>query len=284
MQKALFRSPGLFSSVNVWRAIGPAAKTQVHEVAARILEEAESDPRAHLLVGLRWPEPGEAVLPRGKDLWDFPSTQCDLLVQVAADTREDLLWGLHRTEAIGRGVVELSEELLGDRIGPGREAFGYRDGLNAPDADEVKEVARVRGGREEGGSWLLYLRFQQDLEKFSRLPARDQDNVIGRTRAGELLPDPPTNAHVALAMTYRPGGQRTFVRRGFPFRQLGTEGLAFVAASRDTQSFAKALDVMLGSEGVRDALLPYSRAVSGGVYFVPPSARWLRAHHEELLR
>ncbi|MGH2897359.1 MAG: hypothetical protein ACREBE_26785, partial [bacterium] len=58
-------------------------------------------------------------------------------------------------------------------------------------------------------------------------------------------------------------------------RQSGAEGLCFLALAAHPEAFTKAHDAMAGVVSRQDALLAYVKAVSGGLYFVPPSAEWL---------
>jgi putative iron-dependent peroxidase len=201
-----------------------------------------------------------------------------VLVQVSTDDREHLLWALRRILALSRAVLHLEEELLGGRIGEGREAFGFRDGLVPPTREQVRRTALVPSGPLAGASWLLYLRFQQDLDLFNHLAPGAQERVMGRTRDGELLVDPPAEAHVLRARAAGTGeSPHLFIRRGFPFRLWGEEGLAFVAASADPGSYQRSLDTLLGIGGqTPDALLRYATAVGGGLYLAPPHG-WFHA-------
>jgi putative iron-dependent peroxidase len=192
-----------------------------------------------------------------------------VLVQVSAGNRELLLGSLRRVLALSKGVLSLEEELLGGRIGEGRDAFGFRDGLVKPTREQVKHTALVPSGPLAGASWLLYLRFHQDLERFARLKERAQAHVVGRTREGELVVDPPAEAHILRARAAGDGSP--LIRRGFPFRHAGEEGLAFVAASADPACYQRSLDALLGAGGqTPDALLRYATAVGGGLYLAPP--------------
>lgn len=275
MQSALCHGPGAFSALSVWRASTPFPDLAL-ELAAQFLDEAARfEARVLLGVSPQWaahaPPP---FLPRESEAGRFPSTQSTLLVQVAAETREALMEPLRRLRAIFRGDLTLDEEVLGGRLGIGRDAFGFRDGVNSPSKEEIERIARIAEGEDAGGSWLLYLRMPQDLERFATLRPRAQERVIGLSRDAQPIDDAPADSHVSLARAWRKAA--TFVRRGFPFRDEGEEGLVFVAASARPESYPRALDVMLGREGPPDALLRYAQAVSGGLYFAPPDADWLR--------
>lgn len=275
-QEGLFHSPGAFSGIAVLRLSRGVARPQLREVVSSLHEELSTTQGLHLVLGLEpvlLPEAPvrPALLPRQGPTTRFPSSQSHVLVHVSAGNRELLLRSLRRVLALSRGVLSLEEELLGGRIGEGRDAFGFRDGLLRPTREHVRRAALVPSGPLAGASWLLYLRFQQDLERFGRLEPRAQENVVGRTREGEPVVDAPAEAHVLRARASGAGENRLLIRRGFPFRQGGEEGLAFVAAAADPDSYAHALDALLGAGGrTPDALLRYATAVGGGLYLAPP--------------
>jgi putative iron-dependent peroxidase len=270
----------VFSAASLWRSASGALATALDEAVSDLLAERDRNPHVHIVAARRLAYEGAPVVPWRGPGGVFPSTQTEVFVQVAAETREEMLWGLRRADAIFRGLLECDEELVGGRIGIGRVPFGFRDGLAPPSPDEVRRVAEIHEGPLAGGCWVLYLRFQLDLERFGRLRYHQQERVFGITREVVPIPDVPPSAHVPLTLTYRPGGRDIFIRRGFSFRQEHEEGLAFVAIASDPDAFRRALDVMLGGRGPADALLPYAEAVGGGVYFAPPDAGWLRNRQE----
>jgi Dyp-type peroxidase family len=257
-QSALFKGPGNFGGVQVWRAkdaLDP--KALLHALASeQTLLGFSSD-----LIGVRH----EPFLPMSRGDYRFPSTQASVLVQVAADTRDELLIRLRESKAVLERTCDLDEEVLGGRIGDGREAFGFRDGLKLPTHEDIEREAIIDKGECKHGSFLLYQRYQQALQRFSHLRERDQLGVFGITKEGMPLEKPSPQAHVPRAREYG-----HFIRRGFPYREAGHEGLVFIAAGKDTTWFEKSLRAMLGDEaGEPEALLRYAEPLSGGVYFAP---------------
>jgi Dyp-type peroxidase family len=277
-QQALRHSPGLYSALSVWRLVGESARSQVAEVAGALYQELGRVAGVHALVALeaglvREAPPAPAVLPLEGPAARLPSTQAQLLVQLAAESREALLLAQRRLAPLCAGVLTLQEELLGGRIGPGREPFGFLDAVRVPTSQQVQGQALVPEGPLKGGSWVLYLRFLQDLERFGRLRLQAQEQVLGRTKEGTRLEPPPDTAHILRA---RAGCGAPFVRRSFPYRQYGEEGLAFLAAAARPEDYVYTLRAMLGLQGPQDALLRYATAVGGGLYLAPPES-WLRA-------
>jgi putative iron-dependent peroxidase len=276
-QEGLFHSPGTFSGLAVLRLGRTTARSELREVLSSLHAELSPVQELHTVLGLepallpKAPAPTAPLLPRQGPTARFPSSQSQVLVQVSASQREPLLWALRRTLALSKGVLVLEEELLGGRIGEGRDAFGFRDGLLRPTREQVRRAALVSTGPLAGASWLLYLRFQQDLERFGRLKPLAQERVVGRTREGAPLHDLPEEAHILRARASGAGENALLIRRGFPFRHLGEEGLAFIAASADPGYYARSLDALLGNQGgPPDALLRYATAVGGGLYLAPP--------------
>lgn len=276
-QDGLFHSPGAFSAVAALRLGRNIALSQLRDVLSTLHAELEAARGLHVVLGVEPALVPEArpvapvLLPREGPTARFPSTQAQVLVQLGTGDRELLLWALRRTIDLSRGVLVLQEELIGGRIGEGRDAFGFRDGLLSPTREQVRRTALIDSGPLRGASWLLYLRFHQDLERFGRLKPRAQEHVVGRTREGELLPTPPEEAHIVRARAAGAGENQLLIRRGFPFRHAGEEGLAFVAVSREPDYYPRSLDMLLGTGGQPpDALLRYATAVGGGLYLVPP--------------
>lgn len=83
---------------------------------------------------------------------------------------------------------------------PDKEAFGYSDGVRNARADRNDVVFVDADGQPEephwaiGGTYLSWLRIPQDVAAFNQLPAPDQDNVMGRDRAGRRLDKPAGTA------------------------------------------------------------------------------------------
>jgi len=275
-QEGLFHSSGTYSALVLFRLHRNEARAQLRPVLSALHTELSGLEDVKAVLGLEpvlvLPEvrTSPPVLPREGATARLPSTQAQVLVQLAADSREPLLWALRRTTARVSGVLTLQEELLGGRIGVGREAFGFRDGLLTPGREQLQRTALVPEGPLQGASWLLYLRFQQDMERFARLRPGAQERVVGRTREGEPLPSLPEDSHLARLRAAGTWENTGFIRRGFPFRDKGEEGLAFLAATATPSIYPHALDVLLGTTGgPSDALLRYAHAVGGGLYLAP---------------
>lgn len=280
----------MHSGIQVWRSVPSTPPDYTRALCARILDALDEDARqhgAHCLVALSMraleghfahaalerEEPG-CVLPRRGPGGTFPRTTGDIFVQIAAPDADTRLYLLRKAQRTLETFCWLDVELLGARIGDGREPFGFRDGLRPPTRKEVLGHATIPDGPARGASWILYQRWRQDRERFHLLREQRQADIIGRWPDGEENPHALENAHVSVVG--RAAQRAPFVRRGFPFRAGGHEGLCFIAASRSPRHFETALEHMLGHGGAApDAMLPYAFAVEGGIYLAPPNADWL---------
>jgi porphyrinogen peroxidase len=106
--------------------------------------------------------------------------------------------------------------------------------------------------------------------------------VIGRRRVGnEEIGDAPATAHVKRTAQESFDPPAFMLRRSLPWGGAGEQGLYFVAFGESLDRYERVLDRMAGREdGVVDALLGFSRALSGGYYWCPP----LRAGRLDLSR
>lgn len=277
-QEGLLHSPGLTSAAMVWRVKSPATCADVCEAASRLMERLSELRAVHFVLGVspHLAGVGEmALLPRTGPGGNFPSTQGALFIQFAAKTYADIAPALRLATSLLSPWCWLDEEVRGGRLADGREPFGFLDGLERPSKEEMCERITVPDGALAGSSWLLYLRFVQSIDRFSTLTEARREQVMGMGPDGQALGNPPDDSHVSISKSYR--SKSSFVRRAFPWRGHGEEGLAFIAASADAEKFAQAMDRMLGvGTGPSDALLRYAWPVSGGIYLALPNAEALR--------
>lgn len=245
------------------------------------LRAAAADPRA--VVGLGAP----LVLTLGADIpglrpfpalcgpaITFPSTQGALWVFLGGDGSGEVL---DRARALRATLAEgfvLEEDVETFTYRGGRDLTGYVDGTENPRGDDAVAAAFVAGLGDglDGATFAHAQRWIHDLARFEGLPRAAQDATIGRTRDTNVeMADAPPSAHV------RRTAQETFsppafmVRRSMPWGDVEAHGLYFAGYARDLGRFERVLSRMAGAEdGVVDALMGYSRAVSGGWYWCPP--------------
>jgi putative iron-dependent peroxidase len=205
----------------------------------------------------------------------FPSTQGGLWAYLAGDDRGEILdQAFALRDAVGSRGFTLDEELEAFLYGTGRDLTGYEDGTENPKAEAAIEAALVtgKGAGLDGSSFVAAQRYRHDLTSFKALAPGAQDAVIGRARASnEELADAPPSAHVKRAAQESYDPAAFMLRRSLPWGGAGDNGLYFVAFGQDLDRFERVLARMAGREdGIVDALLGYTRALSGGYYWCPP--------------
>lgn len=257
-------------------------------------------------VGFRRPEGGlSCVVGVGAGLWDrlfggtrpaglhpLPeiagerhtavSTPGDLFFHLRAESM-DLCFELgERISDALRGSVRAVDEVHGFRSFDDRDLLGFVDGTENPEGADA--VASVLVGAEdaayEGGSYVVVQKYLHDLDAWEALPVEEQERVIGRTKLSDIeLPDDvkPSNSHVALnTIEDADGEERQIVRFNMPFGTVGTHefGTYFIGYSGTTEVIERMLRNMFVGDppGNYDRILDFSTALTGGLFFVPPTA------------
>ncbi|MFZ5476519.1 MAG: Dyp-type peroxidase, partial [Myxococcota bacterium] len=175
--------------------------------------------------------------------------------------------------ALGDAVV-LTEDLAGFTYRGGRDLSGYVDGTENPAGDAAVACAIVTGAGEglDGGSFAATQRWVHDLDALARMAARARDEAIGRAiETDEELADAPASAHVKRSAQESFDPPAHVLRRSMPYGDVAEHGLYFVAFGERLDRFERILRRMAGlDDGVADALLRFSRPVSGAYYWCPP--------------
>jgi putative iron-dependent peroxidase len=141
---------------------------------------------------------------------------------------------------------------------------------------EAPEAALIPDGQPgEGGAHVLVMRWIHDLDAFERLPMKEQEAVIGRSKRSSVEmvgADLPGDAHIArVQITDDAGEELPIYRRSVPYGTVAEHGLYFVAFSADRSRFVRMLDRMFGldPDGIHDRITDFSRPVTGSFYFAP---------------
>jgi deferrochelatase/peroxidase EfeB len=245
----------------------------------------------------------------------------DLFLQACADDPQVAFHAVRSIARIAPDVATLRWTQLGfspdNMAGTPRNLMGFRDGtMNSNIHPPADLDATVWAGAEgpawmRGGSYLVYRRIRITLEHWDRLPAGQQEQVIGRQKAtgaplgatSEFSPldlgrrDPqgnlaiPADAHVRLAAPSTNGGA-VILRRAFsynngttafterwpPWRQAleYDAGLLFLAYQKDPrQAFVPIFTRLAGA----DTLNQFTTHTASAVFAIPPgisgSGGWL---------
>lgn len=204
----------------------------------------------------------------------FPSTQADLWSFLGGSDAGTVL---HRARTLAAGLAgafTVAEEVPSFVFDGGRDLSGYEDGTENPKDQRAIEVAVVPGERPgiSGGSFVAVQRWAHDLHALERMPPQERDHVIGRALAtNEEIADAPASSHVKRAAQESFAPDAFMVRRSMPWGDRQSHGLYFVAYGKTLDPFERVLSRMAGLEdGIPDALLRFTRPLTGGCYFCPP--------------
>ncbi len=210
-----------------------------------------------------------------------PATPGDLLLHVRAG-RNDLCYEL-ATVVMRRlhGAVDTADEVQGFSYFDQRDLIGFVDGTENPSGAEAVDATLV--GDEDatfaGGSYVIVQKYLHDLARWDALPVAEQERIVGRTKLDniELADDvKPPDAHNALTVIEEDGVELQILRDNMAFGNPGhgEHGTYFIGYARTPRVTEQMLrNMFVGRpEGTYDRLLDFSRAVTGGLFFVPPAS------------
>ena len=205
----------------------------------------------------------------------FPSTQGALWFFVGGDDAGEILHRARRIVAALGDYVRLDEDIPSFVYGGGRDLSGYIDGTENPKGERAVDVAfGPAGPARTGGCFVATQKWIHDLTGFERLPREARNDIIGRDiDSNDELAAAPLSAHVKRAAQESFTPPSFLLRRSMPWGDVREHGLYFVAYAATLDPFERILRRMAGLEdGVGDALLKMSRAVTGGFFLCPPVA------------
>jgi putative iron-dependent peroxidase len=205
-----------------------------------------------------------------------PATGGDLFLQITSgchDLNLDLAMGLVRRL---QPLATVAEEIHGFQYRDSRDLTGFIDGTENPKG-KARAVAALIGEEDRpfaGGSYVAVQRYVHDLERWSRLGDREQEQIIGRTKRGSVeLPKnkKPETAHISRVVIERDGAELQILRQSYPWGTVREAGLYFAAYTKSLDIFDLMLARMMGAtgDGLHDRLMEFSRAVTGATFFVP---------------
>ncbi|HTR05058.1 MAG TPA: Dyp-type peroxidase [Thermoanaerobaculia bacterium] len=227
--------------------------------------------------------------PRPKELHPFreiragtrvaPSTPGDVLFHIRAKY-PDLCFELatHIMEALGDAVT-IADEVHGFRYFDDRDVLGFVDGTENPRGGAARDAAIV--GAEDpafsGGSYVIVQKYLHDMKAWNALPVETQERIVGRRKLSDIElsdADKPVYAHNALTNIEENGAQLQILRDNMPFGrpghgEFGTYFIGYCRTPRVTETMLQ--NMFVGRPpGNYDRLLDFSKAVTGGLFFVPP--------------
>ena len=204
----------------------------------------------------------------GPDGFTMPATQHDLLVWVAAATRDVVFDEAMRAVRTLGGVASVAEETTGWTYHHHLDLTGFVDGTENPPMGAAAEYALVGGGPGAGGSVLLLQRWDHDALAWEGLGVAGQEQVMGRTKfTNEEIEARRPTSHIARNDQDEVG---QILRRNIAFGGLGHHGTLFVGLCGEQGVLQEMLRRMVGADGGgRDDLTRYTTPVTGAYYFLP---------------
>ena len=209
------------------------------------------------------------------------SSPGDLLFHVRAK-RMDLCFEL-ATQIMARigDAVTPVDEVHGFRYFDDRDLIGFVDGTENPRGQDAIDAVLV--GQDDpafaGGSYVIVQKYLHDLAGWDALSIEAQEKIIGRKKLSDIELDDsvkPTSAHNALTTITVNGKEVKILRDNMPFgRPTQAEfGTYFIGYSRSPSTTEQMLENMFVGRppGNYDRLLDFSRAVTGGLFFVPSAS------------
>ncbi|MEU6163177.1 Dyp-type peroxidase [Streptomyces tanashiensis] len=289
-------APPARAAVFLVATVNPGGETAVREALRNVTGLTRSvafrAPDAHLSCVVGIGSDGWDRLvggPRPRELHGFPplrgprhrapATPGDLLLHLRA-RRLDLCFELarHIVAALGAAVTVV-DEVHGFAYFDDRDLLGFVDGSENPEG--VTAAGAVHIGDEDpdfrGGSYVIVQKYVHDMAAWDALTVEQQEHVIGRGKGSNIeLPDDakPADSHVALnTVTDEDGVQQQIFRANMPFGQAGSGefGTYFAGYARTPAVTERMLrNMFLGDPpGNTDRILDFSRAMTGGLFFVP---------------
>jgi deferrochelatase/peroxidase EfeB len=245
------------------------------------------------------------------DQLDPERSDGDLCVQACADDPQVAVHAIRNLARIGFGTVALRWSQLGfgrtsststSQATP-RNLFGFKDGtanLKAEQPRQVDDHVWVPSGADRradwlaGGSYMITRRINMSIEVWDRTSLREQENVVGRTKAegaplsggGEFTrpdftikgrgeqPLIATDSHVRVAHPSMNNGVQ-MLRRGYNFFDGSTRlgrmdaGLFFIAYVTDPRTHY----IPVQTKVSRDAMAEYVQHTGSAIFAVPPGVR-----------
>ena len=199
----------------------------------------------------------------------LPATQHDAVLWISGGAY-DVVFDVSRAAiAAVAGLASLVEETSSWPYQHDLDLTGFIDGTENPTLIDAPELVLVPRGRPgAGGTILLLQKWVHDAVAWETLPVVGQEAVIGRTKPDSVeLEHKRPDSHVSRTDQDRFG---KIFRRNMPYGTASDHGTMFVGFSATRQPLATMLESMAGlADGTRDALTRYTRALTGGYYFVP---------------
>ncbi|CAM3971088.1 Dyp-type peroxidase [Bordetella muralis] len=210
-----------------------------------------------------------------------PATPGDLLFHIRAE-QMDLCFELE-TQILNQlgAAVTVVDEVQGFRYFDMRSMVGFVDGTENPEGQDAVDFALIGDEDPEfaNGSYVLVQKYLHDMAGWNALPVETQERIIGRTKLSDIELDDsvkPSSSHSSLTTLTENGEEVKILRENMPFGRPGAGefGTYFIGYAKSPAPIEQMLENMIVGRpaGNYDRLLDFSRAVTGGLFFVPSAA------------
>jgi putative iron-dependent peroxidase len=199
----------------------------------------------------------------------MPATQHDAVVWLSGSAYEVIFDMCRQVIEALDNCASVAAETASWPYRHDRDLTGFIDGSENPNLVDAPEIALIaEGSAGAGGSILLLQKWRHDAAAWEQLETAQQERVIGRTKDESIELDvKPLESHVVRTDQDRFG---KIFRRNMPYGTATDHGTMFVGFSADQRRLGAMLESMAGrTDGIRDDLTRYTRALTGAYYFVP---------------
>ncbi len=208
-----------------------------------------------------------------------PATPGDILLHIRAEDM-GLCFELARELVLRLGdAAKVIDEVHGFRYFDQRAMIGFVDGTENP-IGRVLVNSTIIGDEDApfaGGSYVLVQKYLHDMTGWNALTVDAQEQIIGRTKLSNIELDEgvkPSWSHSSLTTIVDGEREVKILRDNMPFGRPGAGefGTFFIGYASSPEPIEQMLENMFVGRppGNHDRLLDYSRAVTGGLFFVPP--------------
>jgi len=205
---------------------------------------------------------------------DIPSTPSALWLWLRGNDRGEIYHRSRLLEDILATSFELEDVVDSFQFDGNRDLSGYEDGTENPEGDEAVSAAIVNGQGEglDGSSFVAVQQWLHDMNHFSSMEEKEQDDIIGRHISdNEEFDEAPESAHVKRAAQESYDPEAFILRRSMPWADGMNAGLIFVAFGKSFDAFEAILNRMLGKDDdIQDGLFQFTKPITGAYFWCPP--------------
>jgi putative iron-dependent peroxidase len=250
-------------------------------VLADLAERETTMGATNVVVGVRpelWASMSPGTLPDGltgfetdvigPDGFTMPATQHDLALWFATGSYDVVFDAVVDARRRLAPYATLVREISGWAYHRDRDLTGFEDGTENPSLGSAPVYALVPDDRPgAAGSVLLLQQWSHD-PAWLELSDAEQEQAMGRTKAGSVELDPrPEASHVARTDQDDLGH---ILRRNQAYGMVTDHGTVFVGFAASKEPLHRMLESMAGVGGdPRDELTRFATPLSGAYYWVP---------------